>query len=39
LLRFVGCTADAHEAPVAAGGDEIAERAGLASLGSSARLC
>lgn len=27
LLRFVGCTSDAHEAAGAVGGDEIAERA------------
>ena len=30
LLRFVGCTADAHETAAAAGGDEISDRAGLA---------
>jgi len=30
LLRFVGCTADAHEAALAAGGDEIADRAAIA---------
>jgi HD-GYP domain-containing protein (c-di-GMP phosphodiesterase class II)/DNA-binding CsgD family transcriptional regulator len=30
LLRFVGCTADAHEAASAAGGDEISDRAGIA---------
>jgi HD-GYP domain-containing protein (c-di-GMP phosphodiesterase class II) len=30
LLRFVGCTADAHEAAAAAGGDEISDRAGIA---------
>src|SRR5262245_50476345 len=27
LLRFVGCTADAHEEAAAVGGDEIADRA------------
>jgi HD-GYP domain-containing protein (c-di-GMP phosphodiesterase class II) len=32
LLRFVGCTADAHEAAAAAGGDEISDRAGLATV-------
>lgn len=30
LLRFVGCTADAHEEAVKVGGDEIAFRAGVA---------
>jgi len=30
LLRFVGCTSDAHEEAARAGGDEIAHRAGLA---------
>src|SRR5688572_15152523 len=30
LLRFVGCTADAHEAAAATGGDEIRDRASLA---------
>jgi HD-GYP domain-containing protein (c-di-GMP phosphodiesterase class II) len=30
LLRFVGCTADAHEQSISAGGDEIAHYAGLA---------
>jgi HD-GYP domain-containing protein (c-di-GMP phosphodiesterase class II)/DNA-binding CsgD family transcriptional regulator len=30
LLRFVGCTADAHEAARAVGGDEIADRQRLA---------
>jgi hypothetical protein len=30
LLRFIGCTADAHDAAAAAGGDEISDRAGLA---------
>jgi HD-GYP domain-containing protein (c-di-GMP phosphodiesterase class II) len=30
LLRFVGCTADAHEAAAATGGDEISDRAGSA---------
>ncbi len=30
LLRFVGCTADAHEQAIAAGGDEIAYWGGLA---------
>jgi len=32
LLRFVGCTADAHEAAAAVGGDEIRDRAGVAPL-------
>lgn len=32
LLRFVGCTADAHEASAASGGDEIADRAGMATV-------
>jgi HD-GYP domain-containing protein (c-di-GMP phosphodiesterase class II) len=32
LLRFVGCTADAHEEAALVGGDEIAHRAGLAPL-------
>src|SRR5687767_13679315 len=32
LLRFVGCTADAHEAARAAGGDEIDNRARLATV-------
>ncbi len=27
LLRFIGCTSDAHEAAAASGGDEIADRA------------
>jgi HD-GYP domain-containing protein (c-di-GMP phosphodiesterase class II) len=31
-LRFVGCTSDAHESAAAAGGDEIALRAGLATV-------
>lgn len=30
LLRFLGCTADAHEAAAMAGGDEIALRAAIA---------
>lgn len=30
LLRFLGCTADAHEAAAVAGGDEIALRAAIA---------
>lgn len=30
LLRFIGCTADAHEAAAQVGGDEITHRAGLA---------
>lgn len=30
LLRFVGCTSDAHEAASEVGGDEIAHRAGVA---------
>ncbi|HYI15346.1 MAG TPA: HD domain-containing phosphohydrolase [Thermomicrobiales bacterium] len=30
LLRFVGCTADAHEQSISAGGDEITYYAGLA---------
>ena len=30
LLRFVGCTSDAHEAAALVGGDEIAFRAGVA---------
>jgi HD-GYP domain-containing protein (c-di-GMP phosphodiesterase class II) len=30
LLRFIGCTADAHEAASAAGGDEISDRASIA---------
>src|SRR5437660_533618 len=30
LLRFVGCTSDAHEEAARVGGDEIAHRAGLA---------
>ncbi|MGY3564433.1 HD domain-containing phosphohydrolase [Sinomonas sp. RB5] len=30
LLRFLGCTADAHEAAALAGGDEIALRAAIA---------
>jgi HD-GYP domain-containing protein (c-di-GMP phosphodiesterase class II) len=30
LLRFVGCTADAHEAAASAGGDEIGDRAAIA---------
>ena len=30
LLRFVGCTADAHEEAIASGGDDIAFRAGIA---------
>ncbi|HLZ72751.1 MAG TPA: HD domain-containing phosphohydrolase [Dehalococcoidia bacterium] len=30
LLRFIGCTADAHEQALLVGGDEIAHRAGLA---------
>ena len=29
LLRFVGCTADAHESALMAGGDEIALRAAI----------
>ncbi len=29
LLRFVGCTADAHESAVFAGGDEVAFNAGI----------
>ena len=32
LLLFVGCTADAHEAAIATGGDEIGHRAGLATV-------
>lgn len=32
LLRFVGCTSDAHEAAAASGGDEIADRALVAPL-------
>jgi HD-GYP domain-containing protein (c-di-GMP phosphodiesterase class II) len=32
LLRFIGCTADAHEAATAVGGDEIGLRAGLATV-------
>lgn len=32
LLRFVGCTSDAHEEAALVGGDEIAHRAGLAPL-------
>ena len=32
LLRFVGCTADAHEEAKASGGDEIALRSGLATV-------
>ena len=32
LLRFIGCTSDAHEAAAAVGGDEIANRAGLAQV-------
>jgi HD-GYP domain-containing protein (c-di-GMP phosphodiesterase class II) len=32
LLRFVGCTSDAHEQAVRSGGDEIAHRAGLATV-------
>ena len=32
LLRFVGCTADAHEAAAAVGGDEIADRSALATV-------
>jgi HD-GYP domain-containing protein (c-di-GMP phosphodiesterase class II)/DNA-binding CsgD family transcriptional regulator len=32
LLRFVGCTADAHEEALSVGGDEIAYRAGLAPI-------
>jgi HD-GYP domain-containing protein (c-di-GMP phosphodiesterase class II)/DNA-binding CsgD family transcriptional regulator len=32
LLRFVGCTADAHESAAAVGGDEIALRSGLAAV-------
>src|SRR5438045_6385138 len=36
LLRFLGCTADAHETARAVGGDEIAFRAGVApALGGS----
>jgi HD-GYP domain-containing protein (c-di-GMP phosphodiesterase class II) len=30
LLRFIGCTADAHEEAASVGGDEIALRSGLA---------
>jgi HD-GYP domain-containing protein (c-di-GMP phosphodiesterase class II) len=30
LLRFIGCTSDAHEAALAAGGDEIGDHAGVA---------
>ncbi len=30
LLRFVGCTSDAHEAAAAVGGDDISDRAGIA---------
>jgi DNA-binding CsgD family transcriptional regulator len=30
LLRFLGCTADAHDAAVLAGGDEVALRAAIA---------
>lgn len=30
LLRFIGCTSDAHEQAVLVGGDEIAFRAGIA---------
>ncbi len=29
MLRFVGCTADAHEAAASSGGDEIAFNAGI----------
>lgn len=32
LLRFVGCTADAHETAAAVGGDDIADRSALASV-------
>ncbi|MGI8828059.1 MAG: HD domain-containing phosphohydrolase [Chloroflexota bacterium] len=32
LLRFVGCTSDAHEQAAQVGGDEIAHRAGLATV-------
>lgn len=32
LLRFIGCTSDAHEAAMAVGGDEIANRHDLAPL-------
>jgi HD-GYP domain-containing protein (c-di-GMP phosphodiesterase class II) len=32
LLRFVGCTSDAHEAAALVGGDEIAFRAGVAPI-------
>jgi HD-GYP domain-containing protein (c-di-GMP phosphodiesterase class II)/DNA-binding CsgD family transcriptional regulator len=32
LLRFIGCTADAHEAAAAAGGDEISDHAGMATV-------
>jgi HD-GYP domain-containing protein (c-di-GMP phosphodiesterase class II)/DNA-binding CsgD family transcriptional regulator len=32
LLRFVGCTADAHAAAAAVGGNEIGDRAGLATV-------
>ena len=32
LLRFVGCTSDAHEQAIQAGGDELALRAGLATV-------
>jgi hypothetical protein len=31
-LRFVGCTADAHEAAAAVGGDEITDRASIATV-------
>ncbi len=30
LLRFLGCTSDAHETAAAAGGDEVADRASMA---------
>ncbi|MGH9173970.1 MAG: HD domain-containing phosphohydrolase, partial [Vicinamibacterales bacterium] len=32
LLRFIGCTADAHEEAIGVGGDEIAYRGGLAPI-------
>lgn len=32
LLRFVGCTSDAHEAAIEAGGDEIAFRSAIATV-------